>query len=100
MLRADLIDPKDSLMTFRQKSWDAFEAIGAPEPKQESFQYLSKAPQFLEPAVRTTVFQESKANLVFVDGFLEKAEVPKSLVCSPLNSAMLSYGLFLQSRMK
>jgi len=98
---ADLLDPKDPLMSSRQKGWDLFEKIGEPLPRQEAFQYLSKAPVFPEPAERPMFKMAPRAGLTFVDGFFEESlsQVPKPLVCSSLSGAMLSYGLFLQSRM-
>ncbi len=99
-LWADLLDPKDPLMSVRQKSWDRFQAIGLPRPKQEAFQYLTKKLVFPNLAQRKTVAFETPANgLVFVDGFLEQSEVASPIVCLPLESAIRSYGLFLQSRL-
>lgn len=96
---ANLLDPKDSLLTWRQKGWDLFEKIGAPAPKQEAFQYLSKVPVFPEPAEAPEAKDGVGEGIFFVDGFFLGASVQKPLVCVSLNQAMLSYGLFLQSRL-
>lgn len=97
---ADLLDPKDPLMSFRKKSWDLFEQIGLPQPKQEAFQYLLKK-EFSFPALaeRKEKRPFSQEGLLFVDGFLQESRVPAPLVCMPLESAMRSYGLFLQNRL-
>lgn len=95
---AELLDPKDPLMAIRQKGWNRFEEIGLPRPKQEAFQYLTKKLVFPKLAERKTI-AISPAGLVFVDGFFERGQVPAPLVCLPLDQAMRSYGLFLQSRL-
>jgi len=97
---ADLLDPKDPLITYRKKGWDRFEAIGLPRPKQEAFQYLIKKLQFPKLAERNTLSREAVNGLVFVDGYFEDSLslVPSPLVCLPLENAIRSYGLFLQNR--
>lgn len=94
-----LLDPKDPLMSIRQKCWDRFKEIGLPRPKQEAFQYLTKKLVFPTLAGRKTSMTQPKSGLVFVDGFFEESKVPAPLVCLPLDGAMRSYGLFLQSRL-
>lgn len=97
----DLLNSKDPLLNFRQKGWDRFEEIGLPRPKQEAFQYLSSK-QFVFPklAERKTPSHAPVSGLVFADGFFEEtlSQIPSPLVCLPLESAMRSYGLFLQNR--
>ncbi|PIS02216.1 MAG: Fe-S cluster assembly protein SufD [Chlamydiae bacterium CG10_big_fil_rev_8_21_14_0_10_42_34] len=97
---ADLLDPKDPLMTIRQKSWERFEEIGLPKPKQEAFQYVSKHFEFPKLATRKQIITEPKDGFVFVDGFFEEAlsSIPTPLVCLPLDKAARSYGLFLKTR--
>ena len=96
-LWTDLLDPKDPLMAVRQKHWDLFEAIGLPRPKQEAFQYLSK--KFHFPPLAEKKRGSAAADLVFIDGFFQDARLPAPLVCSPLDGAIRSYGLFLQARL-
>ena len=98
-LWADLIDLKDPLMGIRQKYWDRFQEIGLPRPKQEAFQYLSKPFLFPNLAERKKICLNVAADLAFVDGFFEETSIPKPLVCLPLETAMRSYGLFLQNRL-
>jgi Fe-S cluster assembly protein SufD len=97
---ADLLDPKDPLLGVRQKNWDRFEQIGLPKAKQEAFQYLTKKLTFPQLAQRKQMNGEPRAGFVFVDGFFEEAlsQIPAPLVCQPLDQAIRSYGLFLQSR--
>lgn len=96
----ELCDPKDPLLNYRKKGWDRFEAIGLPRAKQEAFQYVTKKWQFPKLATRKTVWKEPTKGVVFVDGFFEESlsQVPKPIVCLPLEAALRSYGLFLQSR--
>lgn len=99
---AERIDPKDPLVNFRKKGWDLFESIGLPRPKQEAFQYLSlKNPIFPKLAERKTHSREPIAGLCFVDGYFEESlsQVAAPMICLPLEQAMRSYGLLLQSRM-
>jgi Fe-S cluster assembly protein SufD len=101
-LWADLIDPKDPLLSLRHKHWDRFQEIGLPGPKRESFQYVTKKWDF------PTLAQEGAAGtlspidgLQFIDGFFQPAlsKTAAPLVCLPLDVALKSYGLFLQSRL-
>jgi len=107
----EMLDPKDPLVQWRQKGWDCFGRIGLPKAKQEAFQYLPlQKLAFPKLASKKTVsLQEIEPHLlpecrssriVFVDGYLDEAlsSVPSPLVCLPLDSAMRSYGLFLQNR--
>jgi len=101
-LWADLLDPKDPLIALRQKGWDRFTEIGLPRPKQEAFQYLSKKLVFPKRAERKKGAVKPVEGLVFIDGFFEESPVsllPPPLVCLPLEKAIRSYGLFLQSRL-
>jgi Fe-S cluster assembly protein SufD len=97
---ADLLDPKDPLVTYRKKGWDRFEEIGLPKAKQEAFQYVTKKLTFPTPAGRKPVLMEPVEGIVFVDGYFEEtvSQVPSPLVCLPLENAVRSYGLFLQNR--
>jgi len=97
---AEILDPKDPLINFRKKAWDRFQEIGLPRPKQEAFQYLLRKLTFPKLANRKSLAREPVAGFVFVDGFYEEAfsQIPAPLVCQPLEKAMRSYGLFLQSR--
>lgn len=96
----DLCNPKDPLFNYRKKGWDRFEAIGLPRPKQEAFQYVKKNWLFPKLANRKTIWTERFKGLLFVDGFFEESlsQVPSPLVCLPLETAMRSYGIFLQNR--
>jgi len=97
----DLLDPKDPLVSVRQKGWDLFEKIGLPKAKQEAFQYLSKKFKFPKLAERKEVNGEGSNALYFIDGFFEPSLTKPltDIVCLPLDQAMKSYGLFLQNRM-
>jgi Fe-S cluster assembly protein SufD len=99
ILWADLLDPKDPLMGIRQKHWARFEEIGLPRPKQEAFQYMSKKFVFPKRAERKSAPVRPVADLVFVDGFFEDSQLPSPLISLPLDQALRSYGLFLQSRL-
>lgn len=97
-----LQDPKDPLLHFRKQGWDRFKEIGLPRSKPEAFQYLSlKNLCFPKLAVRQTHPMQVRSGLVFVDGFFEGAvsQIPEPFICLPLESAMRSYGLFLQNRL-
>jgi Fe-S cluster assembly protein SufD len=96
----NLLDPKDPLFNWRQKGWDLFEKIGYPIPKQEAFQYLSKTPVFPDLSERPNDKNvEEPGTITFVDGFFVGALLAKPLICTSMSQAMLSYGLFLQSRL-
>jgi len=97
---AELLNPKDPLVTYRKKGWDRFESIGLPKAKQEAFQYLTKKLQFPKLAERKSLSMEAVKGLVFVDGYFEESfsKVPNPMVCLPLENAVKSYGLFLQNR--
>jgi Fe-S cluster assembly protein SufD len=98
---AEILDPKDPLFNFRKKSWDRFQEIGLPRAKQEAFQYLLRKLSFPKLSSRKSLAREPSAGFVFVDGFFEEAfsQILAPLVCQPLERAMRSYGLFLQSRL-
>ncbi len=65
-----------------QKSWNRFQEVGLPKPKQEAFQYLPLSKlSFPELAERNFTIQ-----------------APQGLVCLPLEEAKRSYGLFMQNR--
>lgn len=98
---ADLLDPKDPLIAFRKKGWDRFEQIGLPRPKQEAFQYLTKKLGFPSLSERKMHSLAPSLGFVFVDGFYEDAlsQIPAPMVCLPIDTAIRSYGLFLQSRL-
>lgn len=97
---ADLLNPKDPLINYRKKSWDLFESIGLPKPKQEAFQYLRKKLTFPKLSERGGS-QERKDGLVFVDGFFEESlsTLPSGIVCLGMETAVRTYGLFLQNRL-
>lgn len=98
----DLANPKDPLINYRKKGWDRFEAIGLPRPKQEAFQYLTKKLSFPKLAERKPVSEVKPVlGMTFVDGFFEESlsQIPSPLVCLPLDLAIRTYGLFLQSRL-
>lgn len=95
---SDLLDPKDPLISIRQKGWDLFQQIGLPKPKQEAFQYLTRKLEFPELAERSEV-SLPVADLIFVDGFFQESKLGAPLVCLPLDKAIRSYGLFLQNRL-
>ncbi len=96
-----LLDPKESLQSWRKKAWDRFLALGLPRPKQEAFQYIAlkdlKIPQ-PAPAPSDEGPLPPLYSLRFVDGFFQKANIPQPLVCMKLDAAMLVYGVFLQNR--
>ena len=95
-------DPKDLLYSWRQKAWDRFLEIGPPHSKQEAFQYVPLAQlKSLKPASRPEEVNGSPLflnHILFANGFFERAHLPKGVVCHPLDLAMRSYGIFLQSR--
>lgn len=97
---ADLLDPKDPLLSIRKKGWDRFVEIGLPRPKQEAFQYLVKKLTFPQLAERG-VCSGQRAGITFVDGFFEEtlSQVPAEIVCLPFDLALRSYALFLQNRL-
>lgn len=96
---SELIDPKDPLINYRQKSWENFSLVGLPKSKQEAFQYLRKKLNFPAPASQKELPQDSE-HLVMLDGFFDdrSLKLPPSVVCMPLEKAMKTYGLFLQGR--
>ncbi len=100
-LWADLLDPKDPLLSIRQKGWERFQEIGLPRPKQEAFQYLARKLTFPKLAERKPISATASPGLVFIDGFFEESlsQVPAPLSCLPLEKAMRSYGIFLQNRL-
>lgn len=80
----EISDPKDLLFPWRKKAWDHFLEIGLPRRKQEAFQYLPLQ------------------DLIFPPPSMQKnpiPEVPAPLLCLPLETAMRSYGVFLQNRL-
>jgi len=96
-----LLDPKESLQTWRQKAWSRFLELGWPRPKQEAFQYLSlKDLQIPQPALppQTAGHAAAPYSLLFTDGFFQHANLPQPLICLKLDAAMLVYGVFLQNR--
>ncbi|OGN56622.1 MAG: hypothetical protein A3D96_05725 [Chlamydiae bacterium RIFCSPHIGHO2_12_FULL_44_59] len=99
---AECFDLKDPLIHTRKKAWDRFEQIGLPRSKQEAFQYVRKEFCYPKPASQKRVSQKSEEGLVFVDGFFDEASstIPGPLIVLPIEKAMKSYGLFLQSRMQ
>ncbi len=98
-LWADLLNPKDPLISMRQKNWERFEEIGLPKGKEEAFQYVNKKFSFPRLAQRKVLNEVRSAHLLFVDGFFEQGNVAAPLVCLPFEKAIRSYGLFLQTRL-
>lgn len=99
----ETVDPQEPLLNWRKKAWDRFEALGMPEPKQEAFQYVPLAKAVFLPLAERSSFTgplPEGDRIVFVDGFFDEAlsQIPKPLVCQPLETAFRSYGLFLQNR--
>lgn len=94
-------DLRDPLLNWRQKGWDRYQELGLPLPKQEAFQYVARKWEFPPAAQRKTLSREPIQGLVFADGFFEEtfSQVEKPLICLPLDGAVRSYGLFLQSRL-
>lgn len=95
-----LADLKDPLLPYRQKGWDRFQEIGWPSPKQEAFQYLSRKATLPPRALRKSAEGARTDGLCFVDGYFEESlsQIAAPLVCLPLDTAIRSYGLFLQNR--
>ena len=96
-----LLDPKESLQTWRQKAWSRFLELGWPRPKQEAFQYLPlKDLHIPQPALppQTAGHAAAPYSLLFTDGFFQHADLPQPLICLKLDAAMLVYGVFLQNR--
>lgn len=96
----DFCNPKDPLFSYRKKGWERFEAIGLPKGKEEAFQYVTKKWQFPTIASRKPPLKHPLKGVVFVDGFFEESlsEVSTPIVCLPLEAALRSYALFLQTR--
>ncbi len=104
----EMQDPKDLLLNLRKKSWDHFLELGWPRPKQEAFQYLplqklhfpKLAKQKRVQSIQEHLLPECQGHLVFVDGFFDESlsQVPNTLICLSLDTAMRSYGLFIQNR--
>lgn len=96
----ELFDPKDILQNWRKKAWNRFQEIGLPKNRQEAFQYLYlKDIFFPKPAEKPEICQDISSQLLFVDGYFQKASLPSPLVCLPLDEAMRTYGIFLQNRL-
>ncbi len=98
---AQLTDPKDPLLPYRQKGWARFQEMGLPRPKQEAFQYLSRKLAFPPASAQKKSQGTPVEGLCFVDGYFEESlsRIPAPLICLPLESAIRSYGLFLQNRL-
>ena len=95
----DLLDPQDKLQNWRKKAWDKFQEIGLPRPREEAFRYLRlKDFELPKPAEPPEYTAENSADIVFVDGYLQKTSLPSPLICLPLDEAMRTYGIFLQNR--
>ncbi len=93
--------PVDALHAMRFKAWIRFQEIGLPRPKQEAFQYFPhQALVIPEPAQKAQIEYPPVQDLHFVDGFYEELQSPlaDSVICLPLEKALRTYGLLLQSR--
>lgn len=97
-----VFDPKESLQTWRKKSWDRLSELGLPRQTQEAFQYLPlknlEIPQPALPPQSEETAGSSPLSLIFKDGFFQTAYLPQPLVCLKLDTALLVYGVFLQNR--
>jgi len=93
-------DPKDLSHPFRKKAWERLVHLGLPRLKREAFHYLSfKDFYFPKPVTRSeSDLTPSPFTCLFVDGFFQKASLPKPLVCMKISDAMRVYGVFLQNR--
>lgn len=98
---AEFLNLKDPLINTRKKAWDRFEEIGLPRSKQEAFQYFKKELAYPKPAEQKALNIEPRGGFVFVDGFFDESlsKFPEGLISMPIEKAMKSYGLFLQTRM-
>ncbi|MDE3056218.1 MAG: SufD family Fe-S cluster assembly protein [Verrucomicrobiota bacterium] len=86
-----LLSRDPSLQEWRRRSWEAFTALDFPStkrfwPRAASLPVLD-GKDFLSPH-----------SLLFVDGFFQDHSLPKPFVALPLDAAMRSYGLFVQSQ--
>lgn len=88
--------PRDALYNWRKKSWDRFQEIGKPP----SILSIAEALAEEREAKPISYLSECPHRLVFVDGFFSQtlSQLPEALICSPLDQAMRSYGVFLQNR--
>jgi Fe-S cluster assembly protein SufD len=85
--------------TWKKKSWDLFEKLGAPQRKSEAFQYVRFGETVTPEAAQETPVERSGSNtIVFSNGFFQFASLPAGVICLPLSQAMQTYGLFLQNR--
>lgn len=95
-----LYDRADLLQTWRKRAWDRLQELGFPPKSKEDFKYVPLK-HLVFPALASFPEQSYKAadhQILFVDGFFHSAQLTSSLVCTSLDEAMRTYGLFLQNR--
>jgi len=101
----EILSVADSLSTWRKKSWDKFRDLGSLELKQDAFRYVPIQNLSIPKASSKDLsgFQslsQRPYRIIFIDGFFssEHSLLPDDVICSPLDEAMSSYGVFLQTR--
>lgn len=106
------LDLKDPAAVWRKKAWQQFqEGGGIPKRKEESFQYVplqkitvpspASLPDIVPVEIEPFLFPECKHSyLVFVDGYFipSASRIPEKLICQPVETALRTYGSFLQAR--
>lgn len=100
----EMLNPKDPWLHIRKKYWDRFLESGFLEGNKQAFQYVPlERIRWPELAKQTDakIPPFDGFRIVFVDGFvsLEKSVLPQGVVFLPLDTAMKSFGIFLQNRM-
>lgn len=97
-LWADQLDASDLLIAVRQKYWDRFQTMGLPVFRHEDFFYVQKRFDAL-PSLAKEEEGPVKGDITFINGYLQPRSLAAPMVCLPLEQAMRSYGLFLQTRL-
>lgn len=101
----EILTTEDPMSSWRKKSWDKFRDLGSLQLKQDAFRYvpvqnLVVPKAALRSSFHVQSFSQRPYRIIFVDGFFseEHSVLPDGVICLPLDEAMNSYGVFLQTR--
>ncbi|MBF8263570.1 MAG: hypothetical protein HW387_1235 [Parachlamydiales bacterium] len=92
--------PHDALWVHRRRYWDHFQELELPPQWKCPTHTAVPRKEAIEPLILP---QCRSSCIVFVDGFYDEAlsnisALPTSCVCLPMNEAIQTYGLILQTR--
>lgn len=90
-----------AITDFRKQAWDKYLELGPPNRQKDAFQYVRFFPcEYPSLAEKPKMGSDVPKNtILFIDGFLQSANLEHPIVCKTTEEALQTYGVFLKNRL-